>query len=298
MKDTTPPSEHSESRILIEHALEMARQLNISKLIVHANQKLDRKIIEKCRGDAKVIWLTRTAKPFAVRARSRNMRIALPEAPISRNQQVSLGLFISVVRGFLGLDESVLCLTSAIGSERVDSLVIANPRRDAPWLAEKSLRGARGRMATNEFARLLQIALQFAREGREGRDIGTVFVLGDVRALRPYVRQLVLNPCAGHSRSLRNIHNSEFLESLRELTALDGAFIVNTRGVVESAGTYLNVSGKAQGLRPGWGARHTAAALITARTKSVAIAISQSSDNVTVFLGGRAILEMEQGTEG
>jgi DNA integrity scanning protein DisA with diadenylate cyclase activity len=152
-------------------------------------------------------------------------------------------------------------------------------------------------MATSEFVRLLQIALQFAREGNEGRPIGTVFVLGKTREMKPYLRQLVLNPCCGHPRSRRNIHNPDFLESLRELSALDGAFIVNTRGVVERAGAYLNVSGKAHGLRAGWGARHTAAALITARTKSVSIAISQSSGTVTVFLGGRAILEMEQAVE-
>ena len=84
-------------------------------------------------------------------------------------------------------------------------------------------------------ARLLEIALHFARQGREGASIGAIFVLGDRRTLSPHLRQLILNPLRGHAQAARSIHNLDFLETLRELAAMDGAFVVNRRGVVDSA---------------------------------------------------------------
>jgi len=68
-------------------------------------------------------------------------------------------------------------------------------------------------------ARLLEIALHFAREGREGSSIGAIFVLGDRRTLSPHLRQLILNPLKGHAPAVRSIHNPDFLETLRELAA-------------------------------------------------------------------------------
>jgi DNA integrity scanning protein DisA with diadenylate cyclase activity len=141
---------------------------------------------------------------------------------------------------------------------------------------------------------LIEIALRLAAEGREGKPIGTIFVIGDESQLEPYLRQLVLNPCEGHPQRDRNIHNTDFFETVREFAGLDGGFIVNAKGIVQSAGTYLDAPAKRVKLRPGLGARHTAALSITAVTNAIAIAISSSSGTVTVFHEGRPILELER----
>ncbi len=61
-----------------------------------------------------------------------------------------------------------------------------------------------------------------------------------------------------------DLSNQQLLESLRELASLDGAIIVDRRGVVESAGVYLDAPlTKAVKVDSGLGARHTAAAAIS-----------------------------------
>jgi DNA integrity scanning protein DisA with diadenylate cyclase activity len=140
----------------------------------------------------------------------------------------------------------------------------------------------------------LEIALRFAREGREGSSIGTIFVLGDRTTLTPYLRQLILNPLKGHAQATRSIHNPEVLETLRELSAMDGAFIVSRRGVVDSAGTYLNAPVGCGRLSPGLGTRHAAALAITTVTDATAVVISASSGTVSVYDGGEAVLELER----
>jgi hypothetical protein len=287
------PSEHIETRILVEHAFEMARGLDLKKILVYADVLRDRNLVEKFRNNETVIWLSHSGEEdLAVSKDNRDIYIQLPQTPLTRNQQVSIGLFLSVLNGFMGLDESVICLAGVIGSKRLDNLLVANPRRDYPWLEKRPLNELKGLIATKEFVRLIQIALRFASEGREGKPIGTIFVLGATEELEPFITQQILNPCEGHPKKLRNIHNQDFFETLRELSALDGAFIINTRGVVEYAGVYLNATMK-KSLRAGLGARHRAAAAVTWKTSSVAIALSQSSSNVTVFHAGEPILDLE-----
>ena len=102
---------------------------------------------------------------------------------------------------------------------------------------------------------ILDIALRFAAQGREGKPIGTIFVLGALGQVSPFLRQLILNPFEGHSPESRNIHNPDFLETLREFAAMDGAFVVNHKGNVEFGGTYIDAPATEAKLREGLGAR-------------------------------------------
>ena len=55
------------------------------------------------------------------------------------------------------------------------------------------------------FERVLTLATQLAAEGREGRPVGALFVLGDSERVLAQSRGLVLNPFLGHPESGRNV---------------------------------------------------------------------------------------------
>ena len=48
---------------------------------------------------------------------------------------------------------------------------------------------------------LIELAVEIAREGREGRRVGTLFTLGDEEAVLAKSRALILNPLEGHPRA-------------------------------------------------------------------------------------------------
>jgi diadenylate cyclase len=123
---------------------------------------------------------------------------------------------------------------------------------------------------------VLQLGVELAREGREGRKIGTLFVVGDVEEVLGRSRPLMLDPLYGHPNELLNVRRPEFRETVKELAQLDGAFIVNKHGTFVSATRYIDVEPGTQ-LLAGLGTRHAAAASITARTAAVAVVVSQSS---------------------
>jgi diadenylate cyclase len=123
---------------------------------------------------------------------------------------------------------------------------------------------------------VLQLAVEIAREGREGRKIGTLFVIGDVDEVVARSRSLLLDPLYGHAEELLDVARPEFRETVKELAQLDGAFVVNKHGRFVSAARYIDVAPGTE-LLPGLGTRHAAAASITSMTRAVAIVVSQSS---------------------
>lgn len=135
------------------------------------------------------------------------------------------------------------------------------------------------------------LAVEIAREGREGRKIGTLFVVGDSEEVLRHSRSLILDPLFGHPDELKAIHLPDMRETVKELAQLDGAFLVSDAGVVVSACRYIDVFSEGIVLPLGLGSRHMAAASITKQTGAVAVVVSESSI-VRVFDDGEIISEI------
>jgi diadenylate cyclase len=135
------------------------------------------------------------------------------------------------------------------------------------------------------------LAVEIAREGREGRKIGTLFVVGDTGEVLKHSRSLILDPLFGHPDELKLIHLPDMRETVKELAQLDGAFVVSDVGVVVSACRYIDAFSEGIRLPLGLGSRHMAAASITKQTGAVAVVVSESSI-VRVFDDGEIISEI------
>ena len=83
-------------------------------------------------------------------------------------------------------------------------------------------------------------------------------------------------------------------ETVKEFATIRGAFVIRGDGVFMSAGVFLKPEKVAAELLAGLGARHTAAAAITATTAAVSVVISQSTGVVSVFRNGKRILALEK----
>ena len=104
-------------------------------------------------------------------------------------------------------------------------------------------------------------------------------------------RQLILNPLAGHCEEERLITNPDMRENVKELSQVDGAFVITESGVVEAAGRYVSIDTSRVRLPKGFGTRHVSVAAITQETKAVGIVVSESGGMVRVFAKGKVIAE-------
>jgi diadenylate cyclase len=138
---------------------------------------------------------------------------------------------------------------------------------------------------------LIELAVEIAREGREGRRIGTLFTLGDEQAVLAKSRSLILDPLSGHPESSRLVTNPNLRGTVKELAQLDGGFVVSQAGVVLSACRYLDAVASEVDVPLGLGSRHIAAANMSAVTKAVGIVVSESSV-VRLFCHGKLVGEI------
>ena len=226
----------------------------------------------------------------------------VPDVNLDRTGQVNLASVLSLSSKLIGQGEVAIVLVGPRGKpqdtlhvitvgERLDIFDFADEDTDAdesvPKAGPKHVHRA-------VFQQVLSIALDLANEGREGRSIGAFFVLGDSDRVSDHVEQLVMNPFRGYPSEARNILDDELVETVKEFSAIDGAFVIRGDGTVESAGTLVRASLVEADLPKGLGARHAAAAGITRVTNALAITVSQSDGTVRVWRKGKIATVFER----
>ncbi|WP_319580322.1 diadenylate cyclase [uncultured Methanospirillum sp.] len=139
------------------------------------------------------------------------------------------------------------------------------------------------------FDAILQACIEIAREGREGKPVGTAFLVGDRDEVMARSRQLILNPFYGHPEEMRTIIKKDVREMLKEYALLDGAFVVSGDGMLEAAGRYITVDASQASLPKGMGTRHSSTAAITTVTRAVGFVVSESGGRVSVIKDGKIV---------
>lgn len=219
--------------------------------------------------------------------------VRVPNVSLSRVGQVQLALLLALSRGLIQRGDVVVFLAGESGSGTLDTVFvteIGQEFEDFSFTCEDDL------PANPEvIERVIEIAASLGSEGREGRSVGALFVIGDTERVKSLSRQLILNPFQGYPEEERNILDPGLLETVKELATVDGAFIVRGNGVICSAGAYLKTASQEEYELPkGLGSRHHAAAGITAVSDAIAVSVSQSTGTVTVFRGGRIVTSIER----
>ncbi|MDA3950733.1 MAG: diadenylate cyclase [Spirochaeta sp.] len=184
-----------------------------------------------------------------------------------------------MIAGTFGSARSMIVLSGARGSDRLSS--VYHVRRDES-------RGERllPDIDASVSGRVLELADELGRQGREGKPVGALFVIGQREELAAFTHQLIVNPFLGYADEARNILDPSLEETIKEFSKIDGAFIIDVDGTVVSAGTYLAVSPGELAHQYGEGARHASARAITAVTNAVSVAVSESTGRVSVYIGG------------
>lgn len=218
--------------------------------------------------------------------------LRIPDVPLTRMSQVKVAAVLALGRGLIGHGDVVVFLTGQAGSGVLDTLIAMEVDREAELFrfiadAERIPKGVRPEVV----ARIIDLATELGAEGREGRPVGALFVIGDTERVVEFSRQLILNPFHGYSAEHRNVLDSHMEETVKEFSSIDGAFLVRGDGVMEACGVFLKTSSGGD-LPQGLGTRHHVAAGITAITDSLAVAVSQSTGTVTLFRNGHILTEI------
>lgn len=283
--------------LMVQHAHSVARELGAKALMFDADTiesaaELDEVIREI---SYRVVLVTRGRECGAAANTDLCTPITIPKVPLTRMGQIKIGVLIGVAEKLFERGDVVVCLSGVPQSNRLDMMAVIKVGDEPEVFLTDEASPLPPDLRPGVFERVLAIASELAAEGREHRPVGAIFVVGDSDKVLENSRQLVFNPFHGYPEEDRNILSPSLEETIKEFSAIDGAFVVRGDGVVLAAGRYLMPKGKShEPLRSGLGARHEAAAAITAVTDAVAVSLSQSTATVTVFNSGRIMSEIEK----
>jgi diadenylate cyclase len=289
------------SRHLFQHAHQLATEVKARAVIVYA---------DAIEGNDELRHLLRAVNfPTILVTRKKRLEppdecgdactcVAVPDVHMTRSGQVKVALLVCLAQGVLVRADRVVCLTGVDGTNVVDTLMVLNLGTEPELFSTLNAVAPGSDVRPEVFERTLALATQLAVEGREGRSVGAIFVLGESEAVLAQARNLVLNPFRGYPESERSILDPALEETIKEFSAIDGAFVIRGDGVVLTAGAQLLPTVPASALPRGLGTRHAAAAAITASTGAVAIAVSQSTGTVSIFKSGSMLTDIHKPAYG
>jgi diadenylate cyclase len=136
------------------------------------------------------------------------------------------------------------------------------------------------------FDAVFHICTEISIEGREGKSVGTTFLIGDAENVMAKSRQISLNAFEGQKPESRLITNHDIKENIKEFAQLDGAFVIDGNGYIEAQSRYITVDTSNVTLPKGMGTRHNSVAAMTQVTNAVGIVVSQSGGGLTIFKNG------------
>ncbi|ADK80449.1 diadenylate cyclase [Sediminispirochaeta smaragdinae] len=280
------------SAAIFEQALRLRDAVDGARIILHADALGDGEYIDELIRGKNVLVVSGGETLFDASFLERYRPIIMPFRGIRRSIHVQFILLYLLGRGVIGEDDLIVNAYGKPGSGFLDSIRLSHLKRELnlPFSSQSGAFPTDLELST--FARVLQLASQLAAEGREGKPVGTLFVVGDQAGVYPYTRQMIVNPFHGYADSDKNILDPSIEETVKEYAKIDGAFIIRGDGTILSAGTFLSGQPTADEMQSGLGARHAAAQGITAVSKALAIAISESTRKVTVFQSGRRVMEL------
>ncbi|MDR0535554.1 MAG: diadenylate cyclase [Puniceicoccales bacterium] len=216
-----------------------------------------------------------------------------------RFSQLRSALLVALTRGRINSGDRVCCVGGLPGSDKFDVLLVVDMAGEFPSVLSRHASDLLPADVKPEvFERALGIATELAVEGREGKPVGCILVIGNHRQIKAHVKPLILNPFHGYPAADRNILSPFMDETVKELSSIDGAFIINGDGAIESAGSMLTAHEFQDTTLPGGlGTRHMAAAAITNTADCVTIVVSSSTGQVTLFRRGEPLVLMDRSSK-
>ncbi|HLD44357.1 MAG TPA: diadenylate cyclase, partial [bacterium] len=220
--------------------------------------------------------------------------LPIPKLKLGRMGLIKIAVILGLSAKLVDTDDRIVFLLGKTGNEMLDTFMCFQIDEESELLTGHGLSDIPKTIVPAVFESTLSLAIELGNQGKEGKPVGTIFVLGDEDRVMQLSRQMIINPFKGYEPEERNILNPTLKETVRELSSVDGAIVIAGNGEIISAGRYLGASTDNAEIPRGLGSRHLAAAGITALTNAIAIVISESSGDVRIFKNGKIIMAIEK----
>jgi DNA integrity scanning protein DisA with diadenylate cyclase activity len=277
---------------VFRQAVQLCRAVKASALVLMAEQRFN---WQQLRGLADGVPLVVAADTEEI---LRDVGTLLPAIAIGMSDapvydRIGQALIKAVAHEQLVPGAQVVVIYCGLEPDEVDSISVVDLGDHLGRLSVRDLRRLETSVPLDTLQTVVALGLEIGREGREGKPVGALFVVGDTRKVLASSHPTGFDPVKGYSRKERNLKSQKVREGIKEIAQMDGAIIVAPDGTVEAAARYIDASASDINLTKGLGSRHWTGAAITRNTKAIAVVVSESSGTVRIFHGGDLVMRIE-----
>jgi DNA integrity scanning protein DisA with diadenylate cyclase activity len=282
------------SQVILHHACRIAGEIGAKAVLVYAAVSDDLPVANDPGLCMNIIIVTRGDEEIPSKFKNCGVQIQVPNVNLTRVGQIKIAITKGIALGLFTQGDKLVCVSGVPRFGYVDSIFVIDVGKEFEILVSGNFRDLAQGVYPEVFGAVINLAIELAAQGREGRKVGTIFVLGDHEKVMQLSRQMIINPFMGYTDEQRNILNPELKETIKEFSAIDGSFIVKDNGTIVTAGRHLNAAMDSRDFPQGLGSRHIAAAGITSITNAIAVVLSESTGNVSVFKDGKILVNIEK----
>jgi diadenylate cyclase len=279
---------------LLAVAFEAASRLGVAGILVLPEGALDWEGVRDlavARGVRTLVAVSAERHVEAVR-QAGLIAVEVEASDVAITERITLALIEAVANDHLSAGDRVAVVYPGFEAEVIDSLTVVRLGEHLERLSSRDLRALETSVPFETLKAVVDVAVEIGREGREGKSVGTLIVVGDVRNVLSRSRTLGFDPFKGYRRKERNLRDPKVREAIKEIAQMDGAFVVARDGTVEAACRIIDAPNTGLTLPKGLGTRHWAAAAITNVSNALAVVVSQSTGAVRLFQKGEIILRV------
>jgi len=283
------------NKLMLENAGRIASRVNARALFIFADACRNPAPLEKLHKKVNVVLFTKDEKslPEEVRKYAKSI-LKIPDIELTRMGHVKVAAVMAINANLLDQGDKAVFVSGISELGTLDSTIVLDIGREFEIMSSSDVRSLSENVKPAIFEAVLNLAIELAHQGREGKSVGSTFVIGDPETVLARSRQLTINPFKGYSEDERNVLDPEVAETLKEFSTIDGAFVIREDGVVVTAGRHLNAAFEEESLPQGLGSRHASAAGITSVSNATAIVVSESTGDVRIFREGKIFLTIEK----
>ncbi len=278
---------------ILSIASENARRLGASAVLVMPEGPLEWELVRSvASGDVGFLIATSSDRQLQAIRDAGLIAIEMEPTEAAIAERITLALIEAVANDHVKAGARVAVVYSGFEAEALDSISVIRLGEHLERLTARDLRALETSVPFDTLKAVVDAAVEIGREGREGKAVGSLIVVGDSRNVLARSRPLGFDPFKGYRRKERNVRDPRVREAIKEIAQMDGAFVVARDGTVEAACRLIDASVAGLTLQKGLGTRHWAAAAITSATKAVAVVVSQSTGSVRIFQDGEVLLRI------
>ncbi len=217
--------------------------------------------------------------------------LEIPEATV--HDRLTQAVLECVAKELVRPGATIVAVYSGFEQEDLDTISVFKLNERLGRLTARDLRRLETKVPLETLKVVVDLAVEIGREGREGKPVGTMFIVGDHRKVLEQSQPAGFDLVKGYTRKERSLFDGPVRERVKELAQMDGAFVIAADGTVESTCRIIDTNPVELTLTTGLGSRHFSGAAISKNTKAIAVVVSESNGTVRIFQNGQIVLRIE-----